>query len=77
MRVKLLVASPGGLSRSWLLDELKALSIFHGRPILDRLNVLLVVERDSGGVQVQEVTELVADVGSEAVVSAVVDPNLN
>jgi len=60
-----------------MLDELEALCVLHCRPILDRLNVLLVVERYSGRVEVQDVTEFVADIGSHPVVSAVFKPELN
>jgi len=39
--------------------ELEAFSVLHRRSILDRLDVLLVVQGHIGGVQIQEVTNLV------------------
>lgn len=43
---------------------------------LDRLDVLLVVEGHIGGVQVQEVTNLVGNVGSNSVIPAIAEPDL-
>ena len=57
-------------------DELVAFSVAHGRAVFDALHVLLVEERDHGRIQVQEVPDLVAHVGSNLHISTVVQPNL-
>ena len=43
---------------------------------LDRLDVLLVVESHIGGVQAQEVANLVGNVGSHPIVPAIAEPDL-
>ena len=59
-----------------MLYELEALRVLHSRTILDRLDVLLVVEGDCGRIHVKDVTQFVADSTSNLFVSAVFEPNL-
>lgn len=44
-----------------VLHELEALGVLHGRLILDRLLVLLVVEGDRVRVEVEDLSQLVRD----------------
>ena len=59
-----------------VLDELEALRVFHSRTILDRLDVLLVVESDCSGIHIQDMSQFVADSTSNFFVPAVFEPNL-
>ena len=65
------------LSSSRVLDELKALGIFHRRSILDRLVVRFVEESECRGVQVQEVTDFVSDRSSHFLIFCFFKPNLD
>ena len=51
--------------------KFKAFCVAHGRSILDRLAMLLVEEGHLVRVQIQDVSDLVADIGTNTFVAAV------
>lgn len=57
--------------------KLEAFCVAHGRSILDRLAVLLVKEGHLVWVQIQNVSDLVADIRTDSLVTAVFKPNLH
>jgi len=59
------------------VHEFKALSIFHGRSVLDRLLVLFVVESHIRGVEVQEVSDLIGHIGADLFVTPILKPHLD
>jgi len=69
-----------GFSLVWICsttgNKLEALSIFHGRTVFDRLNVLFIVKRDLSWVQAEEMTNLVANVVSQLLIATVLEPYL-
>lgn len=58
-------------------EEAEALSILHSRSILDRLDVLFVVESDRLGVEAEEVTNAVAHVVPHALTAPILEPDLD
>ena len=57
--VLLRMRDPAPVDSTTVLHELEALRVLHGRLILDRLLVLLVVESDGVGIEVEDLAQLV------------------
>jgi hypothetical protein len=58
-------------------DKFEAFSVPHGGSILYRLDVLFVEESDLIRVQIQKMSEFVADIGSDAIISTIFQPYLH
>ncbi len=63
------------LNLLWSLHKLETLCIFHGRLILDRFHVLLVVESDGVRVKVQHLAKFVRHIGPHFFIAAILNPD--
>lgn len=72
---RLLLTIVGVVART-ALHKLEALSILHGRLILDRLLVLFIIQSDRLGVKVQHLSQLVGDIRAHLLISAILQPDL-